>query len=133
MDPNKLDELFNENEKLTETINCKTEMLITLDEIVNEASKLLKYGGKFYCIVKSERLTDLMVSMRNYLLEPKIILPIQPSENKAIDTVIVQAKKNGKSGVKILKPLVITKGDGTYTKQVHSMYYSNYDKENKIT
>lgn len=128
LEPIELEKLFEENEMLSESMNCKTEMLITLDEIVHEASKLLKYGGRFYCIVKSERLTDLMVSMRKYLLEPKKILPIQPSINKAVDTVVVEGRKNGKSGIRILKPLIITEGDGFYTKEVYRMYYSHFDK-----
>lgn len=125
LEPSDITKIFSVNQLLNESINCKTEMLISLEEIVEEASKLIKYGGKFYCIVKAERLTDLMFSMRSFKIEPKVLLPIQPNANKNVDTVIIEGKKNGKSGIKILSPLVIMEGDGSYTKKVQSMYYSN--------
>lgn len=79
---------------------CKHEILVTLEEIILEASKLLKFGGRFYTVNKEERLTDIFCLMRKYGIEPKT-LKIKHS-TKGANIVLVEGKKGGKSGLKIL-------------------------------
>ena len=111
----------------TENEICKSEVSITVAEVVNTAAKALKYGGKFYVVLKSERLTDLIYNMRLNNIEPKIITPVQPTAKKDVDTVLVTGIKNGKSGVKVMRPLVITEADGSYTETVRRMYFNECD------
>ena len=86
------------NEKETIAI-ARHELTVTLEEIISEASKLLKYGGDFYIINKEERLTDIMVCCRNFGLEPKV-LKILPSK-KGANVIMLKAKKGGNSGLVI--------------------------------
>ena len=109
-------------EEASEIDVCKREVFITLKEVVECASRLLKYGGRFYLIVKAERLTDLISAMREYKIEPKALIPVQPTLKKDIDTVIIEGRKNGNNGIKVFKPLVICNEDGSYTKEVEEMY-----------
>lgn len=78
---------------------CKHEITVTLEEIVCEASKLLKFGGKFYTVNKEERLTDLFCLMRKYNIEPKV-LKLRHS-TKGANIILVEGKKGAKSGLKI--------------------------------
>lgn len=78
---------------------CKHEITVTLEEIIKESGRLLKYGGYFYTINKEERLTDIVCLLRKYQLEPKEIV-IVPSK-KGSSLVLVKAKKGGKSGVRV--------------------------------
>ncbi len=78
---------------------CKHEILVTLEEIICEASKLLKYGGSFYTVNKEERLVDIITLCKKYNLEPKE-LKILPSK-KGSSIILVKAKRGGKSGIKI--------------------------------
>lgn len=78
---------------------CKHEITVTLEEIVKEASVLLKFGGSFYTVNKEERLTDLIVLCRKYKLEPKEIKII--NSGRGANIVLLKAKKGGKSGLKI--------------------------------
>lgn len=78
---------------------AKHEICVTLEEIILEASKLLKYGGDFYLINKEERLVDMLTLLRMYKLEPKELV-ILPSKSGA-NVVMIKAKKGGKSGIKI--------------------------------
>lgn len=78
---------------------CKHEITVTLEEIIKESGRLLKYGGYFYTINKEERLTDIVCLLRQYQLEPKEIVII-PSK-KGSSLVLVKAKKGGKSGVRV--------------------------------
>lgn len=78
---------------------CKHEILVTLEEIILETSKLLKFGGYFYVVNKEERLTDIICLCRKYNLEPKELKVIKSLSGANI--VIIKAKKGGKSGLKI--------------------------------
>ena len=78
---------------------AKHEICVTLEEIILEASKLLKFGGDFYLINKDERLVDMLTYLRAYNLEPKELV-ILPSKSGA-NVVMIKAKKGGKSGIKI--------------------------------
>ncbi len=85
--------------KLDSIAIAKHEIMVNLEEIILEASKLLKYGGDFYIVNKEERLVDMFVLMRKYNLEPKE-LKILPSP-KGASVVMIKARKGGKSGIKI--------------------------------
>ncbi|MBE5738643.1 MAG: SAM-dependent methyltransferase [Clostridiales bacterium] len=78
---------------------AKHEITVTLEDIIREAGKLLKFGGDFYIVNKEERLVDMMCIMRKYQLEPKE-LKILPS-TKGASVVMLKARKGGKSGLKI--------------------------------
>lgn len=78
---------------------CKHEITVTLEEIINEASALLKFGGNFYTVNKEERLTDLICLCRKYKLEPKELKILKSSKGASI--VLLKCKKGGKSGLKI--------------------------------
>lgn len=88
---------INENQSIA---IARHEIAVTLEEIVAEAAKLLKFGGDFYTVNKEERLADLIVYLRKYGLEPKEI-KILPSSSGA-NVFMLKAKKGGKSGLKIL-------------------------------
>ena len=79
---------------------ARHEVKVTLEEIILEASRLLKFGGDFYIVNQESRLVDMFVYLRKYGLEPKELKLI--SENKKGNIVIVKSKKGGKCGLKIL-------------------------------
>lgn len=78
---------------------ARHELTVELEDIIKEASMLLKFGGNFYTINKEERLTDIMVLLRKYKLEPKELVII--SSEKGANIVMLKAKKGGKSGITI--------------------------------
>lgn len=52
---------------------CRHEVAITLKEIVEISSKILKFGGKLYIICKADRLSELLCLLSSNRLEPKYI------------------------------------------------------------
>ena len=86
------------NEKESISI-AKHEITVNLAEIIEEASKLLKFGGRLYLVNREERLTDIFVLSRKFGIEPKI-LKILPS-SKGDSIILVEGKKGGKSGLRI--------------------------------
>lgn len=100
---------------LSEIDICKTEIKVNSKEVIECASRLLRYGGKFYMINKARNLVDILCTMREFKIEPKKIYFIQPKDNKDIDTFIVEGKKGGKPSLVIPKPVIVYNQDGSYT------------------
>lgn len=107
---------------------ARHEVLITLDEIINVASKLLKNGGTFAMVHRPDRLIDIIESLRKYHLEPKRLRLVYPKENTEANHILIEARKDGLSGgLKILPPLIIHTNDNKHTEEVRKIY--NNEKE----
>ena len=78
-----------------------------IDDFCAAASRLLKHGGKFYCVYRPDRLIDLISAMRNNKLEPKNMTFVHAHENKEPSIVLVDAIKGGAPSLKITKPLFL--------------------------
>ncbi len=71
------------------------------------AYRLLKHGGKFYCVWRPDRLTSLMHSLRVNRLEPKKMIFVHADADKEPSMVLVSATKGGAEGMIILPPLLL--------------------------
>ncbi|NMA06027.1 MAG: tRNA1(Val) (adenine(37)-N6)-methyltransferase [Acholeplasmataceae bacterium] len=101
---------------------ARHEVLITLEEIIMEAYKLLKPRGCFYLIHKPDRLTDVLYYLRKHNLEPKKIRFVYPKLNSKPNHVLVEARKQANLGnLTVLKPLYIYK-NGKWTEEVLKIY-----------
>ena len=67
---------------------------------------------------RTERLGEIIEKMKQYHLEPKRIQFIYPKKGKNSDLFLIEGVKNGKSGLKMLFPLIIHSEDGHYTDEV---------------
>lgn len=101
---------------------AKHEIGINLNDVILVSKKLLKNKGDIYLIHKTERLIDILELMKNNNIEPKIIRFVYPKQEKESNLVLISGKKNGKRGIKLLKPLFVHNGDGTYTEEVLKMF-----------
>lgn len=88
--------LVNEKESIA---IARHEIKVTMEEIIQESSLLLKFGGDLYICNKEERLTDILVLLRKYGVEPKEV-KIRLSD-KGSNIVFVKGRKGGKSGMSI--------------------------------
>jgi len=100
------------------------EVMCTLEDVIKNASKLLKQYGKFYMIHRPDRLVDIMYLLREYKLEPKRIRFIHPHVNDKPNMVIIQASKNGNKELKFDPPLYVYNENGEFSKEVHTIYNS---------
>lgn len=98
------------------------EVECTLDDIVQNASKLLKSLGEFYMIHRAERIVDIMCTLRKYKLEPKNIRFVHSKINEPPTLILIKSKKNAKEFLKIDKPLIIYKENGEYTDEILNIY-----------
>lgn len=109
------------NDHAMKTIS-RHEVLCTLEDIISEASKLLKFRGRFYMIHRPNRLVDILTLCRHYKLEPKEIRMIQPYVDKKPNVFLIMCSKGGNSDLKFLDPLIVYEKDGRYTQEIHMIY-----------
>ena len=102
---------------------ARHEILCDLDDVVFAASKLLKFGGRFYMIHRPHRLVDIFESLRKHKLEPKVIRFVHPYLNKEPSMVLIESSRGGKPMLKVLSPLVIYEKPDEYTNEVYKIYY----------
>lgn len=98
------------------------EVMCTLEDVIKNASKLLKQYGKFYMVHRPDRLVDIMCLLRQYKLEPKRIRFIHPHVNDKPNMVIIQASKNGNKELKFDPPLYVYNENGEFTPEIHTIY-----------
>ena len=101
---------------------ARHEVMVTLDDIVKSASYLLKTGGNFAMVHRSDRFVEILDCLKKYRLEPKRIQFIYPKRNYNSDLFLVEATKNGKSGLKILPSIVVHNDDDSYTEGVRKLF-----------
>lgn len=80
-----------------------------IGDFCRAAYKLLRHGGKFYCVWRPDRLTDLICAMRENRLEPKKMTFVLADAESEPSMVLVSAIKGGASGMKVSAPLLLYK------------------------
>ncbi len=102
---------------------ARHEVLCNLEDIISNASKLLKTNGRFYLIHRPQRLSEIIVTLAKYNLQPKLMRFVHPKIDKEPTMVLIEAVRNGKPNLKVLKPLIMYDGDGKYTSEINKIYY----------
>ncbi len=113
----KLNELSKTNELVQKTI-ARHEVAITLDEILQLARKYLKNNGYFAMVNRTERLIEVVDAFKKNNIEPKRICFIHPKKDAESNMFLIEGRKNGNTGLKVLPPLLAHNEDGTYTDAV---------------
>ena len=117
---------FDGNEKqlndLTQLTLARHEISITLEEIIQTASNLLKDKGHFALVHRVDRFMDIIENMKKYDIEPKKIQFCHTKINKEGKILLVEGIKYGKPGLRILPPLIAHDDDGQYSAEVLEMF-----------
>lgn len=98
------------------------EMLITLDELVYSAGKLLKDGGRFCMIHRPERLKDIILSLDKNKFAPKRMKFVHSKVHDKPAMLLIEAVKGGGDFLKIEEPIYVYNEDGSYTNEILRMY-----------
>lgn len=109
------------NEKDSKTI-ARYEISCTLDDIVKESARLLKFGGSLFMVHRTERLVDVCASMRKYGVEPKRVLFVHPNVSSAPNLFLVEGVRGGKPFLLFEKPLFVYDEIGEYTDDLLRFY-----------
>ena len=97
---------------------ARHEITLNLDDVFRIAKKLLKNNGNIAIVHRTERLVDIIETMKKYNIEPKKIQYVYSNLNSVSNILLIEGVKNGKPGVKVLNPLYIYDENGHYTTQI---------------
>ena len=98
------------------------EVKCTLEDLVYEASKLLKDNGVFYMVHRPDRLCDIFNVMRENKVEPKEIQLVYSHLEDEANLVLIKGVKCGKPSLKVLKPLIVYNENNEYTEELLKFY-----------
>ncbi len=101
---------------------ARHEILCTLEDIISQATKLLKPGGNFFMVHRPFRLAEIMVLMHQYRLEPKRMQLVYPYVDKEPNMVLIEGKRGSKPRMTVEKPLIVYKEPGVYTDEIYDIY-----------
>ncbi len=95
---------------------ARHEVFGTVADFVKCAARCLKWGGDFAAVYRSDRMMDLLSSMRDFGIEPKRLTVIMADGASAPSLFLVVGRRGGKCGLKITRPLII------YADSAHKAY-----------
>ena len=101
---------------------ARHEITCSLEDMISQASKVLKCKGRFYMVHRPFRLAEIMSLMVKYHLEPKRMRLVYPYIDKEPNMVLIEGIKNAKSRIEIEPPLIVYEKDGNYTKRIYDLY-----------
>ena len=111
---------INKNDYLT---IARHEVLITLEDIIIESKKLLGDGGFLYMVHRCERLPDIIeiFTKHGFGIKKMRFVHSKITDEKAL-LVLIEARKNKKADVTVVKPLFVYNEDKTYTEEVRQIF-----------
>ena len=102
---------------------ARHEITCSLEEMISQASKVLKMKGRFYMVHRPFRLAEIMTLMVKYHLEPKRMRLVYPFIDKEPNMVLIEGMKGGNSRITVEAPLIVYDAPGVYTEELKRMYY----------
>lgn len=101
---------------------ARHEIKLDLERLMKVSSKLLKNKGIVAIVHRPDRLVDIITTMKKYNIEPKKMRLVYPNQKKEANILLIEGKKNGNSGLKILKPLYSHLDNGDYTLEIQKYF-----------
>lgn len=101
---------------------ARHEICCTLEDVIRQASRLARPGGRFYLVHRPFRLAEIMNVMISYKLEPKRMRLVYPFADREPNMVLLEGIRGGKSRITVEKPLIVYKSPGVYTDEIYEWY-----------
>lgn len=110
--------------ELTAEKIARHEVLCTINDVCNTASRLLKFGGRICICQRPERLADVITAMKNANLEPKRLRFIAKHSTDAPWLFLIEGKKGSKPFMKVLPMLSVYDDSGKeFSKEMQEIYH----------
>lgn len=104
---------------------ARHEVKLNLSQLMKVAKYLLNNNGTISIVHRPERIVDIFEEMRKNNIEPKKIQFVYPHNDSEANILLVEGKKNGKPGIKILNSLISHKENGDYTDEIRKYFENN--------
>lgn len=118
------DSLVNGN--VVKTI-ARHEVKLDLEDVIKASKYVLKNNGTFAMVHRPERMIEIINLMQKYGIEPKKMRLVYPKMGKDANILLIEGIKNGKTGLKVMRPLYTHNEDGSYVSEIRDMFGGNDD------
>ena len=86
---------------------ARHEVLGGIGDFCLAAARLLKHGGRFYCVWRPDRLSELMWSMKRNGIEPKSAVFVHADEESEPSMILIMGVKGGGESMRVMPPLLL--------------------------
>lgn len=117
----KITEASNLNKNQNKAI-ARHELALNLEDIFKVAKKILKNNGKIALVHRTDRLIDIIESMRHNNIEPKRIKFIFSKQGRKSNMILIEGSKNGKPGIIVESPLIAHNDNGDYSDEIKRIF-----------
>ena len=94
---------------------------LPLEEFIKKISKILKNSGKFFFCYDVKQLSNIVSLLGKYKLNIESLQFVHPKKDKDATLVLVYARKNSKSLLRVIDPLTVFDGE-EFSMEVQSIY-----------
>ncbi len=101
---------------------ARHEKTLSFEDVCKISRYLLRMNGRLAIIHRTERLMEIVDTMKMYDIEPKKIRFVYPNHKKDSDLVLIEGVKGGRTGLKLLSPLFVYDKKDIYSDEVRSMF-----------
>ena len=109
---------------------ARHETVCSFAEIAVAAAGSLRWGGRFCCCMRPERLYGILADLHEAGLEPKQLRFVQQREGAAPFLFLLRANRGGKPGIRVEPVLMIENSRGSLSEEMQNIY-GDY-KEGKV-
>ena len=102
---------------------ARSEVTCTLEDVFAAAARLLRWGGRFCLVFRTERLAELMETARKHKLEPKRLRLVQNTPQSAPSLLLLECRRGGKTGLNVEAPFLMTNADGSPSSELDAVYF----------
>lgn len=92
-----------------------------LEKFIEKTSKILKNSGKFFFCYDVKQLNEIVTLLNKYKLNIEALQFVYPKKGKDATLVLVYARKNSKSLLKVIEPLTVFEND-EFSDEVNEIY-----------
>ncbi|MBN2395689.1 MAG: methyltransferase [Candidatus Atribacteria bacterium] len=90
-----------------EQLLARHEINVTMEDLVSIGYYLLKKRGRFYLIHRADCLVPVMMVLKKYLLEPKLLQFVYTRKDGLAKRFLLEARKEGGTELKVLQPIFL--------------------------
>ncbi len=103
-----------------------------ISDFCSAASKLLRYGGRFFCVYRTDRMIDLLTALREHKLEPKRLTFVHATAQAEPSMLLLEAVSGGKAGLRITRPLILYRdSEKQYTDDLQTVMDEGFIPQSK--
>ncbi len=103
---------------------ARTEIECTLADVVYNAGRVTKSGGRFYMVHRAERLSEIMRLMGANSFAVRYVRFVYPEIEKGANLILVEGVKDARHKPVIEKPCIVYDKPGVYNQEMTDIYFN---------